>query len=451
MEEMITVRELLASIAWRWKKVVAVTLCMAALLGAVQAVRLFAGHKADPESAENEYAEAMEKYQRELTSLTKQQEEAALALQQAEDYIDRSLLMRLNPYDVCSYTAIYTVLAEDGGSLQQSDNTDSDTVALMCQDYATYWRYGNTPMDLHSTEYADTGEKYVRELVTVQAEGRVLCVTVNGTAEEDCRALSAAVESYLAEKTEEMVPYTYPHKLEQIEAGMHRDSDPAIALAQSDAQSRITEQEETVKSLEKQLKELQEPEKAVASSIGSASARALIKYAVIGGFIGLLLACLLILWGNIASKKAESSLQVERTLKIPFLGNIDQAAGKADRLFQKISGERTWETPDAALLYAVERISCGHNGKERIVLALADRETASPHSLAELKAHLEKQGVCAELVGDFNRNPKAVEALGQCDTVILVGRAHRSKLNDLAEIVFCVQQAGKSVKGFIMA
>ena len=448
MEEMLTVRELLAAVIWRWKKVLICGLVFAVLLGAVQAIRLSRGAQAS--SGDDEATlRAEEEYRLSLLALTEQKENAEAALEQAEDYLENSLLMKINPYRVWTCSAVYAVAGENGEPLRKlTDDTVQHMMEMICMGYAAQWPLADLTQEREGTVYRDTEVEYFRELVTVNADAGLLYVTVLASEKEECQQGFSIVEAYLAGRRETVSSITCPHSLVLMETGTALGADQILAENQLIEAKKVTTQQEALKAQEKALKALKDPRGTNLSP--AAFTKSVIKFAVIGGVLGLLLACLLVLWTDIAHRRMEDSYQAERVLSIPFLGNVAKPESGLKRLSQRIAGERLWPNREMAVSYAVERVRTGMGDKKQLLVAVPDEGDIDSESIHDMVSRLESCGIKARIVTGFARDPGAVDALRSCEGVALLLKPHSTGLTAAAGVISDAACAGKPVVGFAM-
>lgn len=446
---MVTIRELVAAVLWQWKRVLILTLIFAVLLGGVQAIRVSRAEKQSEGRKLSEYEEELEAYNRELTSLTEKKSSTEKSLALAETYVENSLLMQVDPYNICTYTAIYTVVGEDGQALRKlTDDTIEHTVVMICRNYEVRWTYTDLQDLLTDTAYRNVEEEYFRELVGVNSDNGLLYVTIRAAEEKACEQIFAIVEDFFAKQSDEVAEVTCPHRLMLMEASLFHKADQTLANNQISALNEVTVQQNNLKEVEKELSGLKEPVHVSLSS--QPFIKTIAKYLVIGGILGFALGCLLVLWGNIACKRLECSCQAERVLAISFLGNVAAPVKGMKRLSQRINGERVWKEIDLAAAYASERICSSLEDGKQILLAVPGPLDSAHSGLDILVTQLKSKGILARFVKDFNSDPAAVQAMRACDGVVILTEAYRSSLADSARIVSDTENAGKKMLGFVM-
>jgi hypothetical protein len=222
-----------------------------------------------------------------------------------------------------------------------------------------------------------------------------------------------------------------------------------IEKVQQNAKKLCVTYADEVKSLEKQLASLQQPQKEPGYGMGQIL-KGSVKWAVLGGAVGVFLGCVWVLVTLMMCSRAESSRQMEKLLQLPFLGSVAKNGDIFNRVARKMLGERCWRTHQQAADYITENLKAlpGDGDALAILTTLPENKLGQSLEAAETAASGAFQTVYT--VADAERNPQTARILSQCSRVLLAERVGTSETQAIRALMETAQRLDAKVEGFIV-
>ena len=178
-----------------------------------------------------------------------------------------------------------------------------------------------------------------------------------------------------------------------------------------------------------------------------------IKFAVIGGVVGALLAVIYVAVMGIINGKILSSEQICGAVNTKFFGYWPKTGKKkfafVDRWIDRMSGrEVKGMTPEDATNLVLSNVSVEGNGKAKIMLCGG----ASKEIINEVACEIKNQLPDVEIICGTTIDVDSVVVRGivECDAVILVEQLDKSGLNVVVQINEQLAKRNKSVLGVIL-
>lgn len=454
MEDMLTLKEILAMLIRRGKLLVCMTVAFAVLLGGVQAVKqISAAQKEEnsPEKIEDRYQESVEEYKENKESLEYQLSRAEKKSESQKEYNDNSLKMQFDPYNVSVTTISFAITDIDDDAFQmvyQIEGTPVDYIISQIQNrYLLYWNSLDLSKDLSQSSYRDSEDKYLRELVSLDsANSGGLILTVQGKSQQDAKRLADAVYQCLLAIQPTIAESSYAHQFVVINEVTKVLVDEGLADTQRSNLDQIKVNQDAVDSLKKQLEDLKEPEREKGYSVVEIM-QSTAKWATLGVFLGAFLACVWIAIAYIFRRYTESVRRVEAVSSLTFLGSSQQTRSRIYRLSQKVLGEQGWRDQAEACSYLKESLRVSlPEGTHVAILSTIPLDTPGVQVLNELFASL---GYKAQLVPNAVSAPEAISAVRSCQCVVLLVEIGVTRWPDISRLQGAVQRMGKTISGFI--
>lgn len=456
MEENITLSELLAAVIRAWKKVIAAALVLALLLGGFQAYRLISLSRAPenfPEAIETRYQDAMKSYniQRENLEISIQDKQSELESEQ--EYIDNSLLMKLDPYNVyVTYIQLAVSDLDESAFLQvfrQQDTPIDYLISKIQNQYLEIWQILDLADTLELPQGPKAESKYLQEVVTLEcAEGSLLKITGYGTTAMESERLADAAYNCLLDHQEAIIDGSYPHRFSVV----NKTTKSIVDLSLRDSQKSHFTSVETLTTnlgaLQKQLDELSEPEREAGFS-AAVIVKSIIKYMILGLAAGAFLACFCIFVMTIFSSRVASSFQLERLLSAPYLG-AGTVPGRIERLANSVVGERTWKDSERAVSYVVEQIKALFPAGSTILILTTLPEGRMGKSVSVLQPAITAAGYSVHIVCDAAHNPMTAEDILRYEQIILAETVKYSSLIEIKGVQDQIRLYKKAPAGFVL-
>lgn len=457
----IDLKDLMFAILRKWRVVLAVAVILAVLLGGG---KTFQAYRAAKDSTAQ--AEAQETYQRELDSYTTAKESGEQEIeninediQNQQKYMDESVLMNMSPYDVCEAKADLFIKTDyqimPGMIYQSVDYTDS-----ILQAYQS--ALSSASLQESVAKSASLEPQYLKELISV-ARGSVtmddagftrytnlLTIKVRYSDKETAEKILNSVLSEVSSLQKQVESAIGPHTVSIVNQTVGSTVDMALASQQKSARDQITSLQQSLTEKEDALKELEEPKAPITG--GTAVMKTGVKYAVLGGILGVFAVAFCISAVFVMSDKVYAAKDIRIRYGLNFLGVMEapgkKKGGRIDAWLARMEGRRACldEERNGALLAAnVENYAGGL--KKILVTGLTSE--AQIKQVAEL---LRTQLKGYELVAGANmlESAETLKKLPECEGVILVEQTGVSGYSEIAQEIEKVKGMDKPVIGCVV-
>lgn len=473
------------AIAHKYRQIIAAALIGALLLGGLNIAKSFLSKRAvetasvdevqtqiadaDKEyeqelikyyTEKSEYDEAVNEYTDQLRQIQIDQKKVEADIQNLNQYAEKSVLINLNPD--CVYTEnVELSVSNDYKIIPEMGYQDPDYIVPLLDSYVKI-------LSGHDTMNAIAGqigieERYLEELVEISADAgaHALSISVISDSTEHSKAIMEALLTRQENVKETVEQAIGTHEVKQLTsfsgvtardslrdtqsafrvrlAGLEKDKD-----ALQDAYDLAMQNLETEK---RNLAVLKFPEKP--SGRGS-----MVKYAVLGAILGIVVAMGCVTVRLISGGKASSAGELCRYSGVPVLGRL---AGEAT---QKQKGLDAW-------LNKLERRPNGSENEETVRLIAALVRNLEPDAetvllTGDLPAE-QMQALCGKLQaapGMSGRkavaaacvlnSAQAVEQVAASDVVLLVADCAQTRIADFQMQSDRIQKLGKKALGCIV-
>lgn len=455
MDSTITLTELLAAMIRMWKGILASLLAFALLLGGYQAYKqmsLANDPENSPEKIEERYQATLEDYETRKKNLQKTLENQEKSLKSKEEYLEKSLLLQIDPYDkyvaniVFSFTDI-----DESAQLFRYPNTAADYLPKKIRSqYIELWKSMDVPKDIGIAKYADLEWKYLSEIVSVSSlEGELVSIQASGGTASDAEELAGAVYDYFEAHRDVIAAGSAWHSFALVNRTTKNVIDEALETKRESLETELENLKTSIEDSRKAIEDLKEPEREEGYS-KTAIVKAVAKYAILGAAAGVFLACLFVCCWWIFANRAASSFQLEQLAGAPFLGSLRIPGNPAERLAVTVMGERSWKDMGQAEAYIGQQAKAAFPRDGAVLLLSTLPEKLAGAGMDALVKALSGDGYAVTPVMDAVHNPKAVEALQACAGVVLVEMPGKSSLTAIRNSAAQVENAKKSILGIVI-
>lgn len=434
MKDTVTLREFIAILVRRGKLLIALAAIFAIVLGTWKVVDLRANDiKGSPEQIEERYQLALERYEREKRTL---ELERQLFINQKQ-HASESLLLKLDPYQK-AVTTMRIFLDADELSLPE--------IARAQSLYLAYWNRA----DLQEALQHSSQTSYLREVLFLNGEdGGVLVLTAWGKTTEDAEQLADAAYAYIQMLQKEVAKVSGEHALYLAGKGTTVEADPALAKTIFEELERSRGHEEYLKTVETALNKLAEPVREVPMT-GKQLLAPVIKYAMLGSVLGLLLGVAWVLFGYLFRNRLEVSRQLTEGFSIPCLGAVARRKGIFGRAADRILNEQTWQDEQKALAYLEERArTCLKDGCRVVLLTSLPGGETEP-AMQKIGKALENNGYQVSVASDCEHCAEAISAIREADCVVLAERCGTSKWDNILKEIAMTNEMQTPICGFVL-
>lgn len=438
----VTLKELLAAVLHGGRFVVIMGLVLAVVLGAYGAYSAAGANAQQDESYQLEL-EAYEQSRLKLeTAIARSEKE----LENQTAYAKTSCLMQIDPYNKYTSTMVFAISNVDDTNVKDtyavSEIPASYMVSRIQAQYRVLWDGLDLESAVRGTAYADVEDKYLREVIKLEsADGGVLKLTVVGNGEET-EKLAANIYSVILEKKAVVEQASYPHQFTMLTDVV---TQTAIDLELEQwQQEKLDKLEKTGTELENdcaELMSLQPPTPASGPSVG--------RYVVLGGAVGVVIACLWLVAAQLVSSKVASAERMARAFGLTYFGSVKKRRSIWTVLSQWAMNERVWKDEARSLAFIREKGSV-HLPESGKVVLLSTLPRVDGQLAEKVRAALEAEGRTVSFAADMLHDPEALAGIRGADALVLLECSFATENAAVISAVQLAEEMKKPVCGFVM-
>ncbi len=455
-EQELYLTEVLSLCVRKGKALLITALMFAVLLGGWQLrkqIKAANDSENSEEKIEERYQVAMLEYEKKKSELERSIEDNEKALADMQEYLDNSLLMKIDPYNKYE-TSIYfgfSDIDEAAWNQVHYSNTSLDFVySKIRSQYVVYWNSMELPTDLHVSGYSGVQDKYMREVLSVSnQDGGMLCITAVGSSAAESEKLADALYQAFTDVQPTAARNSYGHSFVLLKRITKATIDTGLESSQKSNQNAVEDYQLSIEDLKAQLEELDEPSREQGYS-RSTIIKNTVKYGVLGAVAGIVVACFGVLLWAVMANVLISSQQVERQLGITCLGAVKEKPGVFDRWADKLGGERRWKDPEQAVSYAVRKLETTAAPESKLLLATTLREGKRGSAAEALKKGLSERGYKVNCIYDAIHDPAFMDAVKDSDSVVLFETQGVSRLTNAIDVLKLNKAMEKPTQGFVL-
>lgn len=364
-------------------------------------------------------------------------------------YTADAKLMKINPYKVDTVLLQYYVNAED-------ENTRKDMAAA----YLSYISGGSLAADVVENNDLEDSSSDIQELIQCDATGlttgtafytentNTINMYVYGVDEQDAKDIASYVKESMdaySQKLSAVAPHTLTLFEEQYSVTCatklvslkndrfgnlmtYNDRTTSYEGLLSDKQK---ESAQKIVSAQKENDELEDSNETGKTAKKDETPKASIskKYLVVGAFLGLVLAVVIIVLRYMFDPTIKTSKDLQMFYGTNFIGDVAQA--------------------DGALLAASKIINMCSNRQIKKVLIAGKMATENEAAIKEVVDVVEKKGIVADIIGDILTDADAVQTLEAKSNVVLVEAVRKSKYEDFNQEKALCESLDAQLLGYI--
>lgn len=364
-------------------------------------------------------------------------------------YTADAKLMKINPYKVDTVLLQYYVNAED-------ENTRKDMAAA----YLSYISGGSLAADVVENNDLEDSSSDIQELIQCDATGlttgtsfytentNTINMYVYGVDEQDAKDIASYVKESMdaySQKLSAVAPHTLTLFEEQYSVTCatklvslkndrfgnlitYNDRTTSYEGLLSDKQK---ESAQKIVSAQKENDELEDSDETGKTAKKDEIPKASIskKYLVVGAFLGLVLAVVIIVLRYMFDPTIKTSKDLQMFYGTNFIGDVAQA--------------------DGALLAASKIINMCSNRQIKKVLIAGKMASENEAAIKEVVDAVEKKGIVADIIGDILTDADAVQTLEAKSNVVLVEAVRKSKYEDFNQEKALCESLDAQLLGYI--
>lgn len=455
LENTVSLTDLLAVMIRKWKGTGISMLVFALLLGGYQGYKQY-GLANDPENSpekiEERYQTALENYETQKEDLQKTLENQEKSLASKEEYLEKSILIKIDPYKKYVTNIVFSFSnIDDSAQLFRYPNTAADYLPKKIRvQYIELWKSMDVPKDIGLAKYKDLEWKYLSELVSLTTlDGDLLSIQAVGATESDAEELANAVYNYFDTHRDVIAASSAAHNFALLNRTTKNLIDEDLDTKQENLKKEIEDLKTTIENSKQAVEDLAEPTKEEGYSVVTI-VKAVAKYVILGAAAGMFLACLAVCCWWLFTNRISSSFQLELAAGTPFLGSLSIPRSLSERLAVKVMGERSWRDPEQAASYISRQAKACFPEEGTVLLLSTIPEGKAGVQMAELVKVLTKAGCRVSAVTDALHDPQAVEAIQGCAAVVMAEVAGSSRIQAIRDTAAQVKLAKKPMLGVVL-
>lgn len=364
-------------------------------------------------------------------------------------YTADAKLMKINPYKVDTVLLQYYVNAED-------ESTRKDMAAA----YLSYISGGSLAADVVENNDLEDSSNDIQELIQCDATGlttgtafytentNTINMYVYGVDEQDAKDIASYVKESMdaySQKLSAVAPHTLTLFEEQYSVTCatklvslkndrfgnlitYNDRTTGYESLLSDKQK---ESAQKIVAAQKENDKLEDSDEAGKTAKKDEIPKASIskKYLVVGAFLGLVLAVVIIVLRYMFDPTIKTSKDLQMFYGTNFIGDVAQA--------------------DGALLAASKIINMCSNRQIKKVLIAGKMASENEAAIKEVVDAVEKKGIVVDIIGDILTDADAVQTLEAKSNVVLVEAVRKSKYEDFNQEKVLCESLDAQLLGYI--
>jgi len=406
-----------------WKRIVLCAVIMAMLFGA-GGLAWGAMRMADVDARQTErdsYDLAMERYQLQKAALETEISALNSSIVKQQTYLEESVLMALDPYDFYEGTVALQLHTDYQILPGMAYQTPDPKEALR----SAYTESLSSQQLLEAMAAGVQGDvRYMAELVTAQNSNGGLTVTVRFGENEGAQLLLDLVAAHLEAVQTHISDTVAEQPQAVVTQGVVHRLDPSLATTQQTKTEKLADTVKTINTVKTRLTDLVKP--TLDANTWSAITKHLVLLPVLGALIGVVLCAAVMFWVYSGGSRVLTGTQLREQLGIKALGLYNPA--RSAYTAKDIAGRFPAHT---SILLTGSRSS---RHMENLAQELAK---AMPHTTV----------VCC---GSLLEEVEALEAMAQCDGVILAQVCYRSTCAEVQRQKQLIEDHGKKVLGCVL-
>ena len=445
-EQEIDLKDLMFAVLHKWRGILLAAVVLGLVLGGYKAYSTYQNQN-DPETvqtAEETYETELKAYEKEKEAHEREIENLTTDIANQEEYLEKSILMNISPYDVWE-AKVDMFVKTDYQILPDMVYQNIDYTSTILQTYQSVLTSTEFLKDI--ADQADTETRYLKELVTVTVTDNLISVQVRHESRAKAQAvLDSVLEGMEANQARITESIGY-HTISEVNRSIGSIVDQTLADSQRTASDRLVTLSDNLETTQTELEELEEPEKAASSA--KAAVTSGVKYAVLGGVLGAFVVVFFICVAFLMSSKVYSAKELRSRFQLKVLGNL--ASGKPargiDGWLNRLEG-RVMGTADQEYSLIAANV---RNYSENIGTLLVTG-TVSDGLIMQVAQRLEKELDGLRVISGSNmmQDAATLKKLPECDAVVLVEQCRVSVGDEIRLELEKVQDMQKAVIGCVV-
>ncbi|MCF0142428.1 MAG: hypothetical protein HUJ75_03530, partial [Parasporobacterium sp.] len=239
---------------------------------------------------------------------------------QKVDYANNSLYLHLDPYNVSVTTVIMRVAVPEMTYTEGYPKSDDTRIEEIVNRIVANWDSLDLAVTLELPSYQGVESKFIKEMITVSGQDDMIIITGMGDTSERSQELTDAAYKYINDNKNTILAGKESCTISVISTETKTDINKDVLTAQNNYNTEMTNTDKAIDDLKKKVDELQ-------STIDSGKAKvkddnisivSIIKQAIIGAVVGLVLACIIVFCRFVFGKKVGASKVLEENSGLSY-------------------------------------------------------------------------------------------------------------------------------------
>ena len=442
-EQVIYLKDLLFCALYKWKGILALAVVLALLLGGVKAAGEWTDYKSSSTNAAQQIA--LERYEAKSSSLEKRLEDLRISVRNQQNYMNDSVLMKLNPYGF--YEAVLSLYVDTGYQIQPGmEYQDTDKTAAVINSYQMILT-GDTAVKAMA-DAMGTESRYLLELITIETpeDTNTMVIRASYVDEAGAQKLLGLLQEQIAQAQVQIAQAVTEHTVNTVELFVQQKLDAELDARQKSEAERLTALIADQEGVQNEKQGLQPPELS-AQGLTDVVKSAVI-FAVVGGILGVFLGVCIAWAGHIFGGKVYSARTLYNRTGVKVIGCVADGESKDPvvRALRRMEGRSVRSSDQQGSLVAANVKGICRDAKK--LLVTGSLEAAGDAFVQALsKAMPDVQVVSC---GSLLRDVAAVEALEGCDQVLLIEKCRVTGYTDIEQQCCMIADNGVKLAGCVL-
>lgn len=437
----ISLKDIFFYVLLRWKKILAVALACAILLGGVCFGKLLLEMNNEDEEEKDVAKTAEERYAYDIQLIEQKIEEQEALIANHYDYMRDSILMQLDPLNTyCTEISIY--LSTGYQIMPDMVYQNPDYTDALLRYYKNLLNDVST-LDVIAEEIGTKAE-YLREVLTIDQSGNWLDILVLHYNSETVEKISEMLVDTLQASQNKAAKSIGEHTIDIMQHTIVKYIGEGIVENQERARGHISTLQEELELTKSKLRTLELPKSSTDSSAVNCIKMFIVGFSV--GAIGTII-CLGVCFAF--SDKVHSDEELERRLGIKVLGKATYGEKKKDPISQFVGNLANRHQKNSRENYSLIAQRVDYCVEENETIALTDYINSEISN--NLVDELNKFGLRKFVtIGSVLNDPVALSTLKDQKNIILIVRTDYSKYRMLSKELIQLKDAGCNHVGCIV-
>lgn len=479
-EKEISLSELLWKVVKSWRFII----CLAAVFCVLMTGYKYISDKRNIANVNKEKSQSVKELQKDLTGEEKKALDQAVRvsqqLEQQRNYLEKSLLMQINPYQKNVATLQFYV--DTDYKIDLSSIIESDYATELVRSYVAYIENGGLGKAVQEVMKWNIESAYFNELITLGGRisnsndatnatngvGATFTIYVTAEDAEKCSQLAEAVKSEIEDYKNTLAGKIGKHDLILVDSYMSVVKDSSLVSQQDNLKNSINSLQSQLTDLQTNMTEIQieildkkeniqfekdDEEKDISAGISK-------KYLLLGFLLGGFLGCAWVAMRYIFDKYIKSSEELQNLYGMRIFGEVSQKTGEEKRAFgfvdkwiDSLQRKEIWSKEEQLELICTNlKVTCEKNAAKKILLTSSFHQDEKDKSLiSEIGDFLRKSDVEVVYAENMIRNAKTFEIMAEIGRVVLIEKVGTTEYAALEkELQLCKEQKAEILGSIIM-